>query len=103
MNDQASDRSLRIGHREELASAPGLTQDAAVADLAAALSVERRPVEDDLRLPVTAQVVELDAVPDDRHDPGLGGRRVVPDELGVAGAAMDRRVERRRLGVAGQV
>ena len=66
---------------------PGLADDALVADLAAALGVERRPVEDDLGLAVAGQLVELHPVADDRDDPALGGRRLVAEERRVAGAA----------------
>ena len=103
MDDQAAERLLRVGHREQLAAAARLAQDALVADLAAALGVERRPVEDDLGLAVAGQLVELHPVPDDRDDAALGGRRLVAQEPRVAAAALDRAVERRLLGVARQL
>ena len=103
VDDQATERLLRVGHREQLAAAARLAQDALVADLAAALGIERRPIEDDLGLAVAGQLVELHPVPDDRHDAALGGRRLVPDEPGVAASALDRAVERRLLGVARQL
>ena len=72
MDDEAADRPLRVGDREQLAPAARLAQDALVADLAAALGVERRLVEDDLGLAVPGQLVELHAVADDRDDASLG-------------------------------
>ena len=63
-----------------VAAAARLAEHALVADLAAALGVERRPVEDDLGLAVAGQLVELDPVAQDRDDPALGGRRLVAEE-----------------------
>ena len=103
MDDQAAERLLRVGHREQLAAAARLAQDALVADLAAALGVERRPVEDDLGLAVAGQLVELHPVADDRDDAALGGRRLVAEEPRVAAAALDRAVQRGLLGVARQL
>ena len=67
---EAAERPLGVGDREQLAAAAGLAQDAEIADLAAALGVERRPVEDDLGLAVAGQLVELQPVADDRRRPG---------------------------------
>ena len=50
-----ADRLLGVGHGEQVAAATRLAEDALVADLAATLGVERRPVEDDLGLAVTGQ------------------------------------------------
>ena len=61
---------LRVVDREQLAAAARLAEHALVADLAAALGVERGPVEDDLGLAVSGQLVELHAVADDRDAPG---------------------------------
>ena len=99
MDDQAADRLLGVVDREQLAAAARLAEDALVADLAAALGVERRPVEDDLGLAVAGQLVELHPVADDRDDPSLGGRRLVAEERRVAGARLDRAVQRGELGV----
>ena len=52
MDDQAADRPLGVLDREQLAPAAGLAERALVADLAAALGVERRAVQDDLGLAV---------------------------------------------------
>ena len=52
MDDEATERLLGVGDREQVAAAARLAQDAVVADLAAALGVERGPVEDDLGLAV---------------------------------------------------
>ena len=84
MDDQPADRLLRVLDREQLAAAARLADRALVADLAAALGVERRPVEDDLGRAVAGELVELHAVADDRDDPALGGRGLVAQELGVA-------------------
>src|SRR5262249_44467487 len=81
-----------------------------VADLPAALTVERRPVEDDLggRTGLRAELLVafrlerlvLDAVPEDRDDPGIIEMgRLVADERRVAGPALDRLVELGELGV----
>ena len=43
-------RALGVGHGEERRPAAGLAELAPIADLPAALGVERRPVEDDLGL-----------------------------------------------------
>ena len=103
MDDQAAERLLRVGHREQLAPATRLAQDALVADLAAALGIERGLVEDDLGLAVAGQLVELHPVPDDRDDPPLGGRRLVAEEAGVAGTTLDGAVQRGLLGVTRQL
>ena len=58
MDDQPAGRPLRVGHAEQLAAAARLAQDAVVADLAAALGVERRLVQHDLRLAVPGQLVD---------------------------------------------
>ena len=99
LDDQAAERLLRVGHGEQLAPAARLAQHAVVADLAAALGVERRPVEDDLRLAVAGQLVELHPVAHDGEDAALGGRRLVAHEPRVADPAVDRAVERGQLGV----
>ena len=89
MDDEAAERTLGVGDREQLAAAAGLAQDAEIADLAAALGVERRAIEDDLRLAVAGQLVELHPVADDPDDPAVGRRRLVAEELGVAGPRVD--------------
>ena len=99
VDDQPTERLLRVGHREQLAATARLAQDALVADLAAALGVERRLVEDDLGLTVAGQLVELHPVAEDRDDPAVAGRRLVADEPAVAGATLDRAVERGLLGM----
>ena len=99
MDDQAADRLLGVGDREQLAAATRLAEDAVVADLAAALGIERRPVEDDLGLAVAGQLVELHAVADDRDDPALRRRRLVAEERRVADARLDGAVQRGQLGV----
>ena len=96
---QAADRLLRVGHGEQLAAAARFADHALVADLAAALGVERRRVEDDLGLAHPGQLVELDPVSNDRDHPALGGGRLVTEEAGVAGAALDRLVQRAELGM----
>ena len=88
---------------EQLAAAPRFADRALVADLPAAFRVERRAVEHDLGRAVPGQLVELHAVADDRHDATLGGRRLVAEELGVAGATLDGAVQRSQLGVPGQI
>ncbi len=77
VDDEATDRLLGVLDREQLAAAARLADRAAVADLAAALRVERGLVQDDLGLAVAGQFVVLHAVADDRDDPALGGRRLV--------------------------
>ncbi len=82
-----------------LAAVASEAQHAAVADLAAALGVERRAIEHDLgggarlhselRLALGLELLVLDAIAEDRDDPRLRARRLVPDELGVAGAPPD--------------
>ena len=103
MDDEAAGRALGVLHGEERRAAAGLRELAAVADLAAALGVERRPVQDHLGLAVAGQLVVGDAVADDRDDGRLGRRRLVAEEGRVAGAPEDRLVERQQLGVAGQL
>ena len=103
VDDQPAMRPLGVGHGEQLAAATGLADDALVADLAAALGVERRLVEDDLGLAVAGQLVELHPVAQDGNDPALGGRRLVAEEPGVADAALDRAVQRDQLGVLREV
>ena len=100
MDDQPADRLLGVAHREQLAATAQFAQDALVADLAATLGVEGRPVEDDLGLAVAGQLVELDAVADDRDDATLGRGRLVAEEARVAGAPLDRAVQRGLLGLA---
>src|SRR6185503_11030715 len=102
MDDEAADRSLRVLDREEVAATAGLPDRALVADLPAAFGVEGCPVEDDLGLAVPRELAEFHPVSDDRHDPALGGRRFVAEELGVADAALDRAIERREFGVLRQ-
>ncbi len=103
VDDEAADRRLRVGDREQHAPAARLAEDAPVADLAAALGVERRLVEDDLGFAVAGQLVELHAVAQDRDDASLGGRRLVAEERRVAGARLDRVVQRGELGVLRQL
>ena len=81
MDDRGRRPASACRHREQVAAAARLAEDALVADLAAALGVERRPVEDDLGLAVAGQLVELQPVADDRDDAALGGRRLVAEEL----------------------
>ena len=89
-------------------------QRALIADLAPALGVERRSVEDDLGLrrgvadaggvADRRQLVVFDAVAHDRHDLGVvDPRRLVADERAVAATRLDRLVQRRRLGVPGEL
>ena len=85
-----SGRWVSVTVKSSLAAAR-LAEDAVIADLAAALGVERRPVEDDLGLAVAGQLVELHPVADDRDDAALGGRGLVAEESAVAGARLDRR------------
>ncbi len=82
-------------------------QHTAIADLAAALGVERGAVQDDLRcsagldpelhLGLGLELLVLGPIAEDRDDFRLRARRLVPDELGVARAPPDRLVERRSL------
>ncbi len=102
MDDQPAERPLGVVHGEQRRPATGLAELAAVADLAAALGVERRPIEHDLRLALAGQLVELDAVTDDRDDPALRLRALVAQELRVARPSVDRAVERGGLGLLGQ-
>ena len=99
MDDQPADRLLGVLDGEERRSAARLAELAPVADLAAALGVERRAIEDDLGGALAGQLVELHPVADDRHDRAGGGRRLVAEERRVAGAGLDRLVERGQLGV----
>ena len=66
--------------------APGPDQ-AGVADLAAALGVERRPVQDQLDLVALAGRGQLLAVAEQPQDAALGGGGLVADEGGAAVAA----------------
>jgi hypothetical protein len=68
MDDQPADGLLGVLDAEQLRAAAGLADDAAVADLAAALGVERRPIEDDLGGTLAGELVVLRAVADDRDD-----------------------------------
>ena len=99
MDMQAADRLLRVGHGEQLAAPTRFADHALVADLAAALGIERRRVEDDLGLAQPGQLVELDPVTHDRDHATLGRGRLVAEEAGVAGAGLDRLVERAELGL----
>ena len=102
--------ALRVGSTSKTTLAVGAPEHAAVADLAAALGVERRPIEHDLGggarlgaqllVALRLEVLVLDAVAQDRDDPRLGGRRLVAEERGVADAAPDRFVQRRLLDAA---
>ena len=103
LDDQAADRLLRIGHGEQLAAATRFADRALVADLPAALRVERRAVEHDFGRPVPGQLIEFHAVAHDRHDATLGRRRLVAQELGVAVATLDGAVQRGQLRVPGKV
>ena len=94
MDDQAAERLLRVGHAEQLTPAARIAQHAVVADLAAALGVERRLVQDDLRLAVPGQLVEPDPIAHDREYAALGRRRLVAHEPRVADTAVDRAIER---------
>jgi len=67
-------------HREERGSAARLAELARVADLPPALRVERRAVQDHLRLARTGQLVVGRAVAEDREHTALRRRRLVPDE-----------------------
>ena len=69
MDDQPADGLLGVLDREQRRPAARLAELAAIADLAAALGVERRPVEDDLGRALAGQLVELHPVADDRDDP----------------------------------
>jgi len=93
MHDQPGDRLLGVFDGEELASAAGLEEFAAVADLPAALAVERSGVEDYLRLALAGQFLELHAVANDRNDPAFGLRPLIAEEAGFAGATLDLLVE----------
>ena len=94
-NSPASGFCVSSTSKSTLAAAR-LAEHPAIADLAAALGVERGPVEDDLGGAVAGQLLVLGAVAQDRDDPGLGGRRLVAEERRVARASLDRLVERRR-------
>src|SRR5262245_45336587 len=85
MDDQPAEPLLRVLDREQLRPFSDLADDAAVADLAAALRVERRPIEDDLGRALAGQLLELHPVADDGEHPGVRGRRLVAEELRVAG------------------
>src|SRR4029450_2024166 len=102
MQGEPAGRSLRVLDREEVAATAGFLDRALVADLPAAFGVERCPVEDDLGLAVPRELAEFHPVSGDRHDPALGCRRFVAEELGVADAALDRTIERREFGVLRQ-
>ncbi len=103
MDDEAARRFLGVGDVEQDRARALLADLALVADLAAALRVERGAVEDDLGLAGAGQLGVLDAVAQDRDDPALGRRGVVAEELRVAGASDERLVDRRALGVSGQL
>src|SRR4029077_20045681 len=99
MDDESTERPLRVGHGEQVAATARFAQHTLVADLPAAFGVERRAVEDDLGLAVSGQLIELHPVADDRNDPALRGRGLVSKEGRVAGAGLDRAVERSRAGL----
>ena len=94
MDDQPADRPLRVLHGEQDVAAR-VTDDAAVADLAAAFGVERRHVQDQLRvggsldaqldLRLGLELLVFGAVAQDGHDLRIGGGRLVADERRVAG------------------
>ena len=103
MDDEAADRLLRVGDLEQDAPAARLADLALVADLAAALGVEGRAIEDDLGLAAAGQVAVLRPVAHDRDDAALGGRRLVAEELGVAGPRLDGAVQGSQLGMLRQL
>ncbi len=102
VDDQPPERSLRVADGEERGAAARLAQLAAVADLAAALGVEGRPIEDDFGLALAGQLVEFHAVADDRDDATLRLGRLVAEKLAVSRTALDRAVERGNLGLLRQ-
>ncbi len=102
MDDQAADGPLGVLDVEGHRSVRG-QEAASVADLAAALGVERRLVEDDLDHGAGSSRVDLRAAGHDGHHRRLRGRRVVAQECGLAGPGQDRLVGAGRLGVAGEL
>ena len=103
VDDEAADRSLRVGDLEQDAPAARLADLAMVADLAAALGVEGRAIEDQLGLADAGQVVVLHPVAHDRDDAALAGRGLVAEELGVTGPSLDGAVQGSQLGVLRQL
>ncbi len=99
LDDESTDRSLGVRDGQQLAPTTGLPDHALIPDLAAALGIERRLVEDDLRLAMTGQLVVFHAVAHDRHDPPRGGRRLVAEELRVPDAGVDGPVQRAEFGL----
>ena len=98
-DDQPADGLLGVHDREEFAPATRFAQDAVIPDLATTLGVERGSIQDDLRIAVTGQLVELHPVTEDRHDLALGGGHLVAEERRVPGPTVDGAVERHQLGV----
>ena len=99
MDDQPADRLLGVLDGEQRRTATRLPELAAVADLAAALGVERRSVEDDLGGPLARQLAQLQPVSNDRDDASFDRGGLVPDKLGVARPRLDRLVESAELGM----
>jgi hypothetical protein len=90
MHEQAGDRLLRVFDLEERrCRRPGSEQLAMVADLPAALAVERRRVQHDVGRSVAGQLLVFGPVAQDRHDLRVGFGAVVAQELRLADAPLD--------------
>ena len=105
MDDQAGDRLLRVRRRRTRRCAARLAEHALIADLAAALGVEGRPVEDDLGLASAGRSARRTRSPSRRIATTLpvGASSSRSPGTGVAGARLDRLVERLHLGVLGEL
>ncbi len=103
MDEEPGDRLLRVLDREQVAAAAGFEDLAVVADLAAALAVEGRGVEDHFGLALAGQLLILHAVTKNRDDASFRLDAVVAEELRLADAALDALVQVPELGVAGQI
>src|SRR5207245_5504204 len=99
VHDLTAGRPLRVLHREDDLSAALFPDLASVSDLAAAFRVERRAIQDQLRLARAGQLLVFDALANDGHDPPFGRRRLVAQELRVALGANDRFIQRDALRV----
>jgi hypothetical protein len=87
VHDDAAGPELRIGHRDRPTRRP---DQAPVADLAAGLRVERRPVQDEADLLAFGRDRLPSPGPDQREQPPIGLEGLVPHELGRACLAGDR-------------
>ena len=94
MHDEAGQRRLHIGHLDlGVAAGPGDLDDAVVRELAAALGVERCPVEDHRDLRARGRGLDRHAAGEQPDDGRLAVGRVVAGEGDLAGLLEQGRVD----------